>query len=102
MTAQTINLIDGVQAKIKLLSLAHQQTVVDFIEFLATKQAVETNESLDKSPRVFGLHAGMGEIPDNTQSSLQQRIPDLDKGKYHMSDDFNDPLPDEFWLGEEP
>ena len=100
MTAQTINLIDGVQAKIKLLSLAQQQTVVDFIEFLAAKQAVESNESLDKSPRVFGLHAGMGEIPDNAQS-LQQRIPDLEKGKYWMSDDFNDPLPDEFWLGEE-
>ena len=51
MTAQTLNLIDGVQAKIKLLSLAQQQTVVDFSEFLAAKQAVESGESLDKSPR---------------------------------------------------
>lgn len=75
MTAQTINLVDGVQAKIKLLSLAQQQTVVDFIEFLAAKQAVENDESLGKQPRVFGLHAGMGEIHEG----------------------FEDPLPDEFW-----
>lgn len=36
------------------------------------------NEPLsDKSPRTFGLHKGMIE----------------------MSDDFDDPLPDNFWLG---
>lgn len=29
-----------------------------------------------------------------------QRIPDLFPGIW-MSDDFNDPLPDEFWLGED-
>jgi hypothetical protein len=99
MTAQTINLVEVTLAKMKLLSLAQQQTVVDFIEFLATKQAVESKDSVDTSPRVFGLHAGMGEIHD--EQSIPRRVPDLDKRKYRMSDDFNDPLPDEFWLGEE-
>ncbi len=28
-----------------------------------------------------------------------QRIPNLEQGKIVMSDDFNDPLPDAFWLG---
>jgi hypothetical protein len=41
----------------------------------------------------------MGEIHD--EHSEQRRIPDLDKGKYWMSDDFNAPLSDELWLGED-
>ncbi|HEX3051929.1 MAG TPA: hypothetical protein VHP83_14815 [Aggregatilineaceae bacterium] len=32
--------------------------------------------------------------------SPMQRIPDLFPGGW-ISDDFDDPLPDEFWLGEE-
>jgi hypothetical protein len=96
MTYQTINLVDAAQTRMRSLSLSQQQTVIDFIEFLASKQVVES----DKSPRVFGLHAGMGEIHDD-EHSKQQRIPDLDKGKYWMSDDFDAPLPDEFWLGED-
>lgn len=31
----------------------------------------------------------------------KERIPDLGKGEVWMSDDFNDPLPDEFWTGTE-
>ncbi len=31
----------------------------------------------------------------------QSRVPDLHKGEIWMSDDFDEPLPDEFWLGEE-
>ncbi|RUT09533.1 hypothetical protein DSM106972_000270 [Dulcicalothrix desertica PCC 7102] len=34
-----------------------------------------------------------------SQEALQQRVPDLNKGQIWMSDDFDDPLPDEFWLG---
>jgi hypothetical protein len=29
----------------------------------------------------------------------RQRTPNLERGKIVMSDDFNDPLPDTFWLG---
>ena len=31
----------------------------------------------------------------------RKRIPDLSAGAVWMSDDFDDPLPDSFWLGEE-
>jgi antitoxin (DNA-binding transcriptional repressor) of toxin-antitoxin stability system len=29
------------------------------------------------------------------------RVADLNKGEIWMSDDFDDPLPDEFWMGSE-
>lgn len=31
----------------------------------------------------------------------QQRVADLNKGEIWMSDDFDEPLPDEFWMGTE-
>lgn len=34
-------------------------------------------------------------------TSSQPRIPDLAKGQIAISDDFNEPLPDEFWLGDD-
>ena len=34
-------------------------------------------------------------------SSNLPRTPGLHRGEIWMSDDFNDPLPDEFWLGED-
>lgn len=37
---------------------------------------------------------------DVNSSEPFQRIPDLHPGGW-MSDDFNEPLPDEFWLGED-
>jgi len=32
---------------------------------------------------------------------LTRRVAGLNRGEYWMSDDFNAPLPDAFWLGEE-
>ena len=29
----------------------------------------------------------------------KERVPDLNKGTIRISDDFDDPLPDEFWWG---
>lgn len=83
MTYQTIlfqrrcanDLVDAARTRMRSLSLSQQQTVIDFIEFLASKQVAESNKQQDESPRVFGLHAGMGEIYEG----------------------FEDPLPDEFW-----
>jgi Protein of unknown function (DUF2281) len=63
--------------KLKSLPIEQQQQVFDFIEFLASKyqtsQAITTKQS-----RVMGLFEGKGRI----------------------SDDFNEPLPDEFWFGQ--
>lgn len=44
-----------------------------------------------------------GNEPQNTADSapLSKRIPGLHKGAYMMADDFDAPLPDTFWLGEE-
>lgn len=78
--SQAINLIEGVQAKMRSLSVVQQQTVVDFIDFLTTRQSV---------------------VNCDEEKLNQQRIPDLDRSKYRMSDDFNEPLPDEFWLDDE-
>jgi hypothetical protein len=36
-----------------------------------------------------------------SERSTSPRIPGLHQGQIWMSEDFNEPLPDEFWLGEE-
>jgi Protein of unknown function (DUF2281) len=51
-----------------------QKQVYDFANFLLEKQA----QPIAKRPRVMDLH----------------------EGQVWMSKDFDDPLPDEFWLGE--
>jgi prevent-host-death family protein len=40
-------------------------------------------------------------VPIEKQKKLKERIFGLGKGKAWMSDDFDDDLPDSFWLGEE-
>jgi antitoxin (DNA-binding transcriptional repressor) of toxin-antitoxin stability system len=37
----------------------------------------------------------------SVEPTLPSRIPGLGIGTIWVSDDFDDPLPDEFWLGEE-
>ncbi|MCF3609787.1 hypothetical protein L2E81_25570 [Planktothrix agardhii 1033] len=52
--------------------------------------------------QVFNLIQSAKE--DNTlvsNLSNSPRTPGLHQGEIWMSDDFNDPLPDEFWLGED-
>jgi hypothetical protein len=41
------------------------------------------------------------EAENVNQESLPERIPNLHPGAIWTSDDFDDPLPDEFWLGED-
>ena len=36
-----------------------------------------------------------------SSSSSSPRVADLHQGQVWMSEDFNDPLPDDFWLGED-
>ncbi|NJR69746.1 MAG: DUF2281 domain-containing protein [Synechococcales cyanobacterium CRU_2_2] len=77
------------QKKWSLLPPALQKQVLDFIDFLLNKyqhfhslsltSPLEVEPVAAQQPRVLGLHAGMGSI----------------------SPDFNDPLPDPFWLGDE-
>ena len=36
--------------------------------------------------------------PISISTTARQRIPNLEQGKIVMSDDFNEPLPEAFWL----
>lgn len=38
---------------------------------------------------------------ESQETDIPYRIPGLHAGLISMSDDFDDPLPDSFWLGEE-
>lgn len=60
--------------KLQQLPAAQQQQVLDYIEFLAQKY-----------------------IPPKT---LLPRVAGLHKGKVWIADDFNDPLPPEYWSGQ--
>jgi Protein of unknown function (DUF2281) len=57
------------------LAPEQKQQVLNYVEFLAQKYA-------------------------QTKVTKQKRVLGLNRGEYWMSDDFNDPLPDDFWLGE--
>jgi len=61
--------------QVRALNPAQQQAVLDFATFLCQKLPQPVPKA-----RIAGLH---------------QDDP------YWMADDFDDPLPDEFWLGEE-
>ncbi|MBL9179013.1 MAG: hypothetical protein JNM65_13205 [Verrucomicrobiaceae bacterium] len=38
---------------------------------------------------------------EESKSAVKERVFGLGKGRIWMADDFNDPLPDEFWLSED-
>lgn len=74
MTYQVLDSASKLIAKLQNLAPEQQQEVLDFVEFLAQKYA-------------------------QPQQPTQKRVLGLNQGKIWISDDFNDPLPDEFWLG---
>ncbi|MBD1824270.1 DUF2281 domain-containing protein [Cyanobacteria bacterium FACHB-DQ100] len=64
---------------LRVLAPEQRQQAFAFIEFLyQTQQATLQLQTTPKQQRVFGQYAG----------------------KISMSDDFDEPLPDAFWLGE--
>ncbi|MEH2376357.1 type II toxin-antitoxin system VapB family antitoxin [Nostoc sp.] len=75
MTYQVLDSTSQLIAKLQTLAPEQQQQVLDFVEFLAQKYV-------------------------QPQQTPQKRVLGLNQGKIWISDDFNDPLPDEFWLGE--
>ena len=84
MTDGAIDVVENVLSKFQELMPENQQMLLAFAEFLLERQIQymekSTSVEIEQSPpkqRVFGLHQGMG----------------------WMSDDFNNPLTDEFWLG---
>jgi hypothetical protein len=63
--------------KLKSLPIEKQQQVFDFIEFLASKYQ-GSQSMISKPSRIMGLFEGQGKI----------------------GEDFNEPLPDDFWSGQ--
>lgn len=74
MTTELSDFNESVLEKLKILPIEQQKQVSDFIDFLVNKYQTSKSERIHKS-RIMGLFAGKGWI----------------------SEDFNDPLPDEFW-----
>jgi hypothetical protein len=65
--------------KLQALPPEQLQQVLDFVDFLTQRYGHSATDSTQpKSPRVLGLYEGKG----------------------WMSEDFDSPLPDEFWLGQ--
>ncbi len=76
MTSQTLDMTEKILAKIKDLPKDKQQQILDYVEFITGKYGQEKSEHQPNSQtRIAGLHAGKGWI----------------------SDDFNEPLSDNFW-----
>jgi Protein of unknown function (DUF2281) len=70
---------ESVMTDLELLSQAQRQQVFDFVAFLAQQRtAVAQNLEQPKQQRVFGQY----------------------QGRISMSEDFDEPLSDAFWLGE--
>ncbi|NJN11923.1 MAG: DUF2281 domain-containing protein [Richelia sp. RM1_1_1] len=78
MTSQTLNTAQALVTKLQNLPPEQQQQVADFIEFLEQKYIQQSSNQEQPKRRIFGLHEGQG----------------------WMSEDFNESLPDEFWMGE--
>jgi Protein of unknown function (DUF2281) len=59
-------------------------------------------EPMQLSVLAFIRSLDVSATPENHHlSELPPRILGLNRGAMKMSDDFDEPLPDEFWLGEE-
>lgn len=78
MTSQAYDTTSEVVAKLQKLPPEQKQQVLDFVEFLASKYSQEASDKSKKKKRIAGLHEGKG----------------------WTTEDFNEPLPDEFWMGE--
>jgi hypothetical protein len=75
--SHSINSIaERILIRLQDIPLEQQQKVLNYIEFIA-------QESSEHSP--------------NSDASLNKRVLGLHKGKIWMSDDFNEPLPDDYW-----
>ncbi|MCU0548143.1 MAG: DUF2281 domain-containing protein [Leptolyngbya sp. Prado105] len=79
MTAQVVGLTERLLQQFEILMPERQQQLLDFAEFLVQQQ-MSADQVVENAPkkRVFGLHAG----------------------QVSMSEDFDEPLPDDFWFSE--
>ncbi len=82
----------------------HQSPIPKFKEMTLLETIIRELSSAPDTLLVQVLNLIHSAKDDHTlfsQSSNSPRIPNLHQGEIWISDDFNDPLPDEFWLGED-
>jgi len=75
MSSQIADMVESVTGKRQDVLEQQQQPVLDLVEFLASKYV--------------------------KQNSNQPRVAGLDESQVWISDDFNDPIPREYWGGGE-
>ena len=76
----SLDISESIANAVRLLSPEQRQQVFNFIKFLSEQQkvSIEQNSQVPKQKRVFGQY----------------------QGRISMSEDFDEPLPDSFWLGD--
>jgi Protein of unknown function (DUF2281) len=67
---------------------------------LIVRELEKIPESMQLSVLAFIRSLDVSATPENPPE-LPPRTLGLNRGAMKMSDDFDEPLPDEFWLGEE-
>lgn len=80
--------------------IARERTVKNTV----TLRAVYENgviRLLEPAELVEGQEVQVLAPKKEAQLSRKGRTPNLHRGSMYMSDDFDEPLPDSFWLGEE-
>jgi hypothetical protein len=80
-------------------ALSHHE--YDRVDSPGARKNPRTNAT--KRPSIYSISLEPSSAtPENHHSSeLPPRILGLNRGVMKMSDDFDEPLPDEFWIGEE-
>jgi mRNA-degrading endonuclease RelE of RelBE toxin-antitoxin system len=79
MATQSVEIPDHVLTALKRLTPKQRQQVFDLVEGLSQEQNLDEQlPGMPKKKRGFGQYAG----------------------RISMGEDFDDPLPDSFWLGE--
>lgn len=83
MTAQVVPGAEALLKVLQKLTPDRQKQVFDFAEFLVQRQEKEN-----------------GSLTNAVDSQPRPRLLGLHTGQVWISEDFDEPLPDEFWLGE--
>lgn len=85
-----------IQLEYNLISIISMSTLK-----LTVKEIIDLVQQLPPQEQDQIRQAMTTHQQQREQTPIKQRIPDLYPDAIIIDDDFNAPLPDEFWLGEE-
>jgi hypothetical protein len=72
-------------------------TMLNFNELMEAVEQLTDEQIRALKQRLEELES----VTQKSESHLKPRTPNLHPGSVWMSDDFDDPLPDEFWFGDD-